>query len=131
MADRAAAGGHDLPAALTRAGWAGRYPSPGYLFAWYGGLYPAGYSLLAPYLLAGVRHASVDGGRDRALRIPDGVVAGPAPGTEGTGGRGLGGGRAVHRADRAKTAAVVMLALLTSMLSRWPGCTWALLPRSH
>jgi len=24
----------------------------GYLFAWYGGLYPAGYSLLAPCLLA-------------------------------------------------------------------------------
>ncbi len=37
---------------LTRARWAGRYPSAGYLFAWYGGLYPAGYSLLAPYLLA-------------------------------------------------------------------------------
>ena len=51
MADRAAAGGYG-PAALTRAGWAGRYPSRGYLFACYGGLYPAGYSLLAPYLLA-------------------------------------------------------------------------------
>lgn len=44
--------GTDLSAGLTRAGWAGRYPGAGYLFAWYGGLYPAGYSPLAPYLLA-------------------------------------------------------------------------------
>ena len=44
--------GTDLSAGLTRAGWAGRYPGAGYLFAWYGGLYPAGYSLLARYLLA-------------------------------------------------------------------------------
>ena len=38
--------------ASSQAGWAGRYPGAGYLFAWYGGLYPAGYSLLARYLLA-------------------------------------------------------------------------------
>lgn len=44
--------GTDLSAALARAGWAGRYPGSAYLFSWYGGIHPAGYSLLAPYLLA-------------------------------------------------------------------------------
>jgi hypothetical protein len=51
--------GTDLPAALARAGWASRYPRAAYLLSWYGGFHPAGYSLLAPYLLAvvGVRLA--------------------------------------------------------------------------
>jgi hypothetical protein len=51
--------GTDLSAAMARAGWASRYPGAAYLFSWYGGFHPAGYSLLAPYLLAltGVRPA--------------------------------------------------------------------------
>jgi hypothetical protein len=44
--------GTDLSAALARAGWANDYPGSAYIFSWYGGIYPAGYSLLAPYLLA-------------------------------------------------------------------------------
>jgi len=44
--------GTDLSAALARAGWAHAYPGSAYIFSWYGGIYPAGYSLLAPYLLA-------------------------------------------------------------------------------
>ncbi len=44
--------GTDLSAALARAGWASRYPGSAYLFSWYGGIHPASYSLLAPYLLA-------------------------------------------------------------------------------
>jgi len=44
--------GTDLSAQLARAGWAGRYPGAAYLFCWYGGIYPASYSILAPYLLA-------------------------------------------------------------------------------
>ena len=44
--------GTDLSAQLARAGWAGQYPGAAYLFSWYGGIYPASYSLLAPYLLA-------------------------------------------------------------------------------
>jgi hypothetical protein len=44
--------GTDLAAALARAGWASRYPGSAYLFSWYGGIHPASYSLLAPYLLA-------------------------------------------------------------------------------
>ncbi len=44
--------GTDLSAALARAGWARAYPAAAYLFSWYGGFHPAGYSLLAPYLLA-------------------------------------------------------------------------------
>jgi len=43
--------GTDLSAAMARAGWAGHYPASGYLFSWYGGFHPAGYSLLAPYVL--------------------------------------------------------------------------------
>ena len=44
--------GTDLSAALARGGWASRYPGSAYLFSWYGGIHPAGYSLLAPYVLA-------------------------------------------------------------------------------
>jgi hypothetical protein len=46
--------GTDLSAQLARAEWAGRYPGSAYIFSWYGGIYPASYSLLAPYLLAAV-----------------------------------------------------------------------------
>lgn len=46
--------GTDLSAAMARAGWASRYPGAAYLFSWYGGIHPASYSLLAPYLLAAV-----------------------------------------------------------------------------
>jgi hypothetical protein len=44
--------GTDLPAAIARASWASRYPGSAYLFSWYGGIHPLGYSVLAPYLLA-------------------------------------------------------------------------------
>jgi hypothetical protein len=44
--------GTDLSAGVARAGWAGTHPATGYVLSWYGGTYPAGYSLLAPYLLA-------------------------------------------------------------------------------
>jgi hypothetical protein len=44
--------GTDLSAALARASWASNYPGAAYLFSWYGGISPASYSLLAPYLLA-------------------------------------------------------------------------------
>ena len=44
--------GTDLSAAFARAYWAGHYPTAAYLFSWYGGIHPASYSLLAPYLLA-------------------------------------------------------------------------------
>ncbi len=44
--------GTDLSAAIARAGWAGSYPGAAYLFSWYGGIHPASYSLLAPYVLA-------------------------------------------------------------------------------
>jgi hypothetical protein len=44
--------GTDLSAAVARAGWARAYPGSAYIFSWYGGIYPASYSLLAPYLLA-------------------------------------------------------------------------------
>jgi len=52
--------GTDLSAQIARAGWASRYPGSAYLFSWYGGIYPASYSLLAPYLfgLAGTRQAT-------------------------------------------------------------------------
>jgi hypothetical protein len=54
--------GTDLSAALARAGWASRYPGSAQVFSWYGGIHPAGYSLLAPYLLAviGTRLAMSD-----------------------------------------------------------------------
>jgi hypothetical protein len=44
--------GTDLPAALARAEWASGYPGSAYLFSWFGGIHPASYSLLAPYVLA-------------------------------------------------------------------------------
>ena len=44
--------GTDLSAHIARAGWARHYPGAAYLFSWYGGIYPASYSLLTPYLLA-------------------------------------------------------------------------------
>jgi hypothetical protein len=44
--------GTDLSAALARASWASHYPGAAYLFSWYGGIHPASYSLLAPYVLA-------------------------------------------------------------------------------
>jgi hypothetical protein len=44
--------GTDLSAAVVRADWASHYPTSAYLFSWYGGIHPASYSLLAPYLLA-------------------------------------------------------------------------------
>src|SRR5207302_523221 len=44
--------GTDLSAGVARAGWAASDPGTGYVLSWYGGTYPAGYSLLAPYLLA-------------------------------------------------------------------------------
>src|SRR6202035_4634702 len=34
--------------------WASRYPGSAYIFSWYGGIHPASYSLLAPYLLAAI-----------------------------------------------------------------------------
>ena len=43
--------GTDLSAAVARSAWASDYPASGYLFSWYGGFHPAGYSLLAPYVL--------------------------------------------------------------------------------
>jgi hypothetical protein len=46
--------GTDLSAALARAGWARDYPGSAFLFSWYGGIHPASYSLLAPYLLAAI-----------------------------------------------------------------------------
>jgi hypothetical protein len=46
--------GTDLSAALARASWASRYPGSAYIFSWYGGIHPASYSLLAPYLLAAI-----------------------------------------------------------------------------
>ena len=44
--------GTDLSAQVTRAQWAARYPGSAYLFSWYGGVYPASYALLTPYLMA-------------------------------------------------------------------------------
>ena len=44
--------GTDLSAQIARADWARHYPGSAYLFSWYDGIYPASYSLLAPYLLA-------------------------------------------------------------------------------
>ena len=44
--------GTDLSAGIARAGWAAHYPGSAYVFSWYGGIYPASYSVLAPYVLA-------------------------------------------------------------------------------
>ena len=51
--------GTDLSAALARAYWASHYPGAAYLFSWYGGIHPASYSLLAPFVqaVAGTRLA--------------------------------------------------------------------------
>ncbi len=55
--------GTDLSAQVMRAQWAARYPGAAYLFSWYGGVYPASYALLTPYLmaLAGARLALAGG----------------------------------------------------------------------
>jgi hypothetical protein len=52
--------GTDLSAQIARAEFAGAYPSSAYDFSWYGGIPPAGYSILAPYLFAafGTRQAT-------------------------------------------------------------------------
>lgn len=44
--------GTDLSAQLARGDFAARYPGSAYYFGWYGGVHPAGYALLSPYLLA-------------------------------------------------------------------------------
>jgi hypothetical protein len=44
----------DLSAQVARANFAAAHPSSAYDFSWYGGIAPAGYSLLAPYVLAAV-----------------------------------------------------------------------------
>lgn len=44
--------GTDLSAQLARADFASNYPSAAYDFSWYSGIYPASYSLLAPYVFA-------------------------------------------------------------------------------
>lgn len=44
--------GSDLSAQLAWADFARHYPGAAYLFNWYGGIYPAGYSLAAPYVFA-------------------------------------------------------------------------------
>ncbi len=46
--------GTDLSAAIARAQWAAADPGSPYIFSWYGGIYPASYSLLAPFVLAAV-----------------------------------------------------------------------------
>jgi hypothetical protein len=42
--------GTDLAAQIARANFAFQYPRSAYDFSWYAGIYPAGYSLLAPYI---------------------------------------------------------------------------------
>jgi len=82
------------------AGWTGRYPSPGTCSPGTAALYPAGCLLLAPYLLAAfgtrasmaaatVLSASLMERLQARHRVPRARAA-----------RGLGGSRAVHRADR-------------------------------
>jgi hypothetical protein len=46
--------GTDMAAQLARAQFARDFPGSAYYFNWYGGIHPAGYAILAPYLLAGV-----------------------------------------------------------------------------
>jgi hypothetical protein len=90
--------GTDLSAALARADWARRYPGSAYLFAWYGGIHPAGYSLLAPYVqaLIGTRLAMA-----AAAVISAGLLAGLL---------------ARHRVPRPRAAAVwVAVALWTEL----------------
>lgn len=52
--------GTDLSAQIARARFAGAYPGAAYNFSWYGGIAPAGYSILAPYIFAilGTRQAT-------------------------------------------------------------------------
>jgi hypothetical protein len=73
--------GTDLSAAMARAGWASRYPGAAYLFTWYGGFHPAGYSLLAPYLLAltGVRPAMAAAGVISAVLLSSLLVRHQVP----------------------------------------------------
>jgi hypothetical protein len=44
--------GTDLSAAYARAQWASAHPGAAYILSWYGGIYPASYSLIAPFVLA-------------------------------------------------------------------------------
>lgn len=44
--------GTDLSAQIARADFASRYPDAAYDFSWYGGIYPAAYAVLAPYVFA-------------------------------------------------------------------------------
>lgn len=44
--------GTDLSAQIARADFAARYPHSAYDFSWYAGIYPAGYSVLAPFVFA-------------------------------------------------------------------------------
>lgn len=44
--------GTDLSAQIARADFASRYPHAAYDFSWYGGVYPAAYSVVAPYVFA-------------------------------------------------------------------------------
>src|SRR3954451_18670960 len=57
-------GGGDLAAQYAWTRFAFRHPGSAYDFAWYGGMHPASYSVLAPYLMAliGVRTAAVIAG---------------------------------------------------------------------
>jgi hypothetical protein len=136
--------GTDLSAALARANWAGAYPGAAYLFSWYGGFHPAGYSLLAPYLLAaaGTRLAMAAAAVISAMlltmllvrhRVPRPTAAGlwtaAALWTELSAGRaaftlGLAAGIGcvavadISRPRRpARLAAAAVLALLTCLLS--------------
>ena len=56
-----AAGGGDLAAQSAWAEFALRHPGSAYDFAWYGGMHPASYSVISPYLMAllGVRTTGV------------------------------------------------------------------------
>lgn len=44
--------GTDLSAQIARADFASRYPHSAYDFSWYAGIYPAAYSVLAPFVFA-------------------------------------------------------------------------------
>lgn len=44
--------GTDLSAQIARADFAARYPHSAYDFSWYAGIYPAAYSVLAPFVFA-------------------------------------------------------------------------------
>lgn len=60
----AATDGGDLAAQYAWTRFSLRHPGSAYDFAWYGGMHPASYSILAPYLMAliGVRTAAVIAG---------------------------------------------------------------------